>query len=248
VCGRATLSTPPEELREAFGLTETPELFEARYNIAPTQPIAVVRQHPQRLERKIHFLRWGLVPYWANDPKIGAKMINARVESISSKQVFRDAFARRRCLIAVDGFYEWQARAKTKTKQPFFVHRRDGAPFALAGLWARWKSKDGEVLDTCTILTAPAVAPCDALHDRMPIIVAPKDYDRWLDPKLEERLPLLDIRLLHQMMRRGPIRVAIEERAADAAVQHAREREVMRLGRPLRHDLVPAVRDKAPDA
>jgi len=188
MCGRATLSAPPDDLRETFGLSETPDVGPARYNIAPTQPIPIVRQHPQSGARRIHMVRWGLVPWWADDPKGGARMINARVEHIEQKRAFREAFAKYRCLVAVDGFYEWQARGKAK--QPFLVRRPDGKPFALAGLWARWRSKDGEVLDTCTILTQPAAPPCDALHDRMPILVPPNLYDLWLDPNVHERAKL----------------------------------------------------------
>src|SRR4051794_13967890 len=132
MCGRATLSAPPEDLRELFGLDETPELA-PRYNMAPTQPIPIVRERRSeddaRGERRIHLVRWGLVPPNAPDLKAGARMINARVESLPTRGIFRDALMRRRCLVAVDGYYEW--RADGKTKRPFLVRRPDGAPFAL---------------------------------------------------------------------------------------------------------------------
>ncbi len=200
MCGRATLSTPPEDLRELFGLDETPELT-ARYNIAPTQPIAVVRQRPPtaaeiaearaRGERRIHLVRWGMIPAFAKDPKIGARMINARVESLTARPPFRDALEKRRCLVAVDGFYEWQSDGTTK--RPFLVHRRDGAPFALAGLWDRWRAPSGDVIDSCTVITAPSAPPLQAIHDRMPIVMPPARWDEWLDPSVRDPERLLGL-------------------------------------------------------
>jgi putative SOS response-associated peptidase YedK len=194
MCGRATLSTTPEELREAFGLTETPALA-PRYNIAPSQPIAVIRATHSALNqgartRRVELLRWGLVPSWAKDMKLGGKMnkmINARVESLKTRGACREALRARRALVLVDGFYEWQKRGAAR--QPFLVHRKDHAPFALAGLWDRWTSPSGEAIESCAIVTCPARPPCDALHDRMPLVVLPSAWDTWLDASIvDERL------------------------------------------------------------
>jgi putative SOS response-associated peptidase YedK len=186
MCGRATLSTPPEELRELFGLGDTPEIA-PRFNIAPTQPIPIVRERKSldeggaRGERRLHLVRWGLVPGGARDLKVGARMINARVESLTVRAIFRDALVRRRCLVAVDGFYEW--RADGRVKRPFVVRRPDGGPFALAGLWDRWRSAQGDVVDTFAVITTASLPPVDALHDRMPVVLAPERWDEWLDPR-----------------------------------------------------------------
>ena len=191
MCGRATLSTSPDELRQVFGLGETPTLT-ARYNIAPSQPIAVIRASaaPAAGARRVELLRWGLVPSWAKDAKIGAKMINARVESLTTRPAFRDALEHRRALVLVDGFYEWEKRGRAR--QPFFVHRADGRPFALAGLWDRWTSPRGgdgvgvarEVIESCAVVTCPAAPPCDRLHDRMPLVVPPPLWSLWLDASI----------------------------------------------------------------
>jgi len=211
MCGRAKLSSPPDDLRELFGLDQTPEL-EPRYNMAPTQPIPIVRERrppddaPGRGERRIHLVRWGLVPPNAPDLKAGARMINARVESLLSRGIFRDSLVRRRCLVAVDGYYEWLAegprsdrrsadpsRSDRKTaKRPFLVRMPDGKPFALAGLWDRWRGgAAGGAVDTCTIITTDSVPPVDAIHDRMPIVLPHEAWDEWLDPKVRDTTRLL---------------------------------------------------------
>ena len=184
MCGRATLSTSPEELRDVFGLAETPTLT-PRYNIAPSQPIAVVRACAG--PRRVELLRWGLVPSWARDLKTGSQrrqMINARVESLTERPAFREALARRRALVLVDGFYEWERRGRVR--QPFFIQRRDTRPFALAGLWDRWVSPSGEAIESCAIVTRPATPPCDALHDRMPLVLPRASWDVWLDALVTE--------------------------------------------------------------
>src|SRR5215472_9933854 len=174
MCGRATLTASGDDLREAFDLAETPS-FPARFNIAPTQPIAVIRS-PRRLE----WLRWGLVPPWARDVREGNRFINARVETAPTLPVYRDAFASQRCLVVVDGFYEW--RGKGPGRRPFHLRRPDKKPFALAGLWARWVSRDGEVVESCTVLTTDAKGVVADLHDRMPVVLEPGFYGAWLDP------------------------------------------------------------------
>ena len=181
MCGRATLSTPPEDLRELFGLDELPEL-PPRFNIAPTQPIAVIRE-PHRLE----LLRWGLV--LPGGHRHGAQGINARVETVARAPAYRDSFRKRRCLVIVDGFFEWQKREKVK--QPFLIRREDGKPIALAGIWERSTTKDGEVVDACAIITGEAKGAVVALHDRMPLIVPATGYARWLDPTGKDLADLL---------------------------------------------------------
>jgi putative SOS response-associated peptidase YedK len=176
MCGRYALRTPPKSLGKAFGVEEVPD-YEARFNIAPTQTIAGVRQTPDGREMK--FLKWGLVPSWAKDASMGARLINARSETVTEKPSFREAFKRRRCLIPADGFYEW-VRAGGK-KQPYFFRLRDEQPFGFAGLWGRWESGDGAIIESCTILTTEANDVLKPVHDRMPVIIHPEDYELWLD-------------------------------------------------------------------
>jgi putative SOS response-associated peptidase YedK len=168
VCGRTTLSTPPEDLRELFGLDELPDM-PPRFNVAPSQPIAAIRQ-PHKLE----LLRWGLL---LPDAK-GRSGINARVETVARAPAYRDSFRRRRCLVIVDGFYEWQRREKVR--QPFAIRRADGKPFALAGIWSEATTADGEIIECCAIITGEATGVVTPLHDRMPLIVPQSGYDRWL--------------------------------------------------------------------
>lgn len=182
MCGRYTLSQTTEAIASAFQLNEVPKL-EPRYNIAPTQLVPVIRQSEQH-QRQLQILRWGLIPAWAKDASMGARLINARAESVNEKPSFRSAFRQRRCLVIADGFYEWQ-RQDSK-KQPFFIHLPDGKPFAFAGLWERWQSPEGETIESCTIITTEANELLRSIHDRMPVILAPKDYDVWLDPTLQE--------------------------------------------------------------
>ncbi len=192
MCGRYTLHAPPEELARIFRLPldEVHRVFDfgPRYNIAPTDDIAAVRVRRGGESREPAVLRWGLVPYWTRDPGIGARMINARGESVAGKPAFRDAFRERRCLVVADGFYEWQKL--TGRKQPYYLRMRDGEPFAFAGLWDRWEGQGQgqgqgqrqEPIESCTIITTEPNELARALHDRMPVILRPEDYDRWLDP------------------------------------------------------------------
>jgi putative SOS response-associated peptidase YedK len=178
MCGRFTLFSDGAELARLFGcgfeLPLTP-----RYNIAPSQPVPVVRlAGDQPHTREVALLRWGLVPSWASDPKIAFSCINARSETAASKPAFRAGFRHRRCLIPADGFYEW--RKKGKARQPFLFRRRDGQPFAFAGLWDRWAKGDGR--ETCTILTTMANELVRPLHERMPVILPLAFYDDWLKP------------------------------------------------------------------
>lgn len=191
MCGRFTLRTPTPVLIEQFRLDEAIDRG-PRYNIAPSQDIAVVRQAADGT-RVMNALWWGLAPSWAKDPGIGNRMINARSETAAEKPSFRAAFKRRRRLIPADGFYEW-VKGAGKQKQPYLIEMADAAPFALAGLWEHWprgaQSGDPERIETCTILTTEAAGRMAEIHDRMPVILSPNDYDPWLDAKVEEAGPL----------------------------------------------------------
>ncbi len=178
MCGRFTLRATPAQLVEFFKLLREPD-WSPRYNIAPTQPVAVIRQTTQG--RELSRMNWGLIPAWSRDPKLGGRLINARAETVASKPSFRDAFRRRRCLIPADGFYEWKD-AGGKTKQPYYISLPDGRPFAFAGLWEHWERPEAAI-DSCTIITTVANDLLRPLHERMPVILHPNDYDRWLDPQ-----------------------------------------------------------------
>jgi putative SOS response-associated peptidase YedK len=178
MCGRFTLRSSPQAVAEAFALPDVPELF-PRFNIAPGEPVAVVRQPAVSKSRELAFLRWSLIPAWADDPSIGERLANARSETAATKPSFRRAFRSRRCLVVADGFYEWQK--VNGRKQPYFVGLQSDRPFGLAGLWERWE-KGSELVESCTILTTEANELMHPIHDRMPVILGPKDFDRWLDP------------------------------------------------------------------
>ena len=177
MCGRYELHSNPAAIALAFGLKSPPAL-KPSYNIAPMQPVPIVRQNSQG-DRVLSEMRWGLVPRWAKDPSIGARLINARGEGIAEKPAFKMAFERRRCLLPADGFYEW--KVVRGGKQPYLVTRKDGAPLGMAGLYERWLAPDGDVVDTCTVITTGANDLLRGVHDRMPVIIAPEDYARWLD-------------------------------------------------------------------
>ncbi|MCL4830214.1 MAG: SOS response-associated peptidase [Caldilinea sp.] len=178
MCGRFALYVTLEELADYFGLSEPPTQLAPRYNIAPTQPVGLVRVNVQSQEREWALALWGLIPSWSKDPTIGARMINARAETVDEKPAFRAAFKRRRCIIPASGFYEW--KKVNGGKRPYFITAADGEPLGLAGLWESWNGPNGEALESCTILTTDANETVVALHDRMPVILAPEDYDEWL--------------------------------------------------------------------
>jgi putative SOS response-associated peptidase YedK len=193
MCGRFVAATDPEGISRFMVVDErkAPELA-PNYNVAPTQQVHAVAEHGGK--RHLVAFRWGLVPSWAKDAKIGNKLINARSETVASKPAFRTSVRKRRCLIPADGFYEWQRTDGGKV--PHFIHRADGAPFALAGLWSMWRDPadpDAEPLRTCTVLTTEANTMMRKLHDRMPVILEPDDWDRWLDRDVDDAEAVSDL-------------------------------------------------------
>ena len=183
MCGRFTLTSPDQDLAVQFNLPAIPSL-EPRYNIAPTQLVAAVRETRDGAGRELAMLRWGLIPFWAKDPAIGSRMINARSETAAEKPAFRAAFRRRRCLVLADGFYEWQKQ--NGSKQPYYIRLREGKTFAIAGLWEHWEGPDGDIIQSCTLLTTPPNELLRPLHDRMPVILHPDRYDLWLDRSVDQ--------------------------------------------------------------
>ena len=182
MCGRFAQKSDPKRLAKKFGVAEAPAA-EARYNVAPTQEVLCVREGGDG--REMTFFQWGLVPSWAKDPGMGARLINARSETVAEKPAFREAFKRRRCIVPADGFYEWQ-RAGGR-KQPYFFRMSDGEPFGFAGLWDRWEGEGGRVINSCTILTTEVNEVVRSVHDRMPVILHPEDYDLWLGDDVRQR-------------------------------------------------------------
>jgi putative SOS response-associated peptidase YedK len=186
-----------------------------RYNIAPTQSIPVIRQHPKEPVRHLSLIRWGLIPSWAKDSSVAAKMINARSETAATKPAFRDALKSRRCLIPADGFYEWQ---KTRTaKQPYCFEVADGKLFAFAGIWDRWRDLNSNIVESCSILTTIPNAVTSAVHDRMPVILDPESYDIWLDPGMRDVTTASELLKPYdaQLMRCYPVSTRINHVAND---------------------------------
>lgn len=184
MCGRYALHADRPKLISAFELSECPEVT-PRYNIAPMQPALVVRQRSTG-ERVAHFLRWGLVPSWAKDASVAARLINARCETLAEKPSFRSAYKRRRCIVPASGFYEW--KVEDGGKQPYYIHPAGAELFGFAGLWERWAPPEGEPLDTFTIITTEANSAMAPIHERMPAILAPGDFGLWLSGETEPDL------------------------------------------------------------
>ena len=178
MCGRFTLTVNPADLQETFENYTFPQQFAPRFNIAPTQPVLAI---PNDERNEADFFLWGLIPMWAKDPGIGNKLINARAETLAEKPSFRGSLKYKRCLVFADGFYEWKSGA-AKTKTPYFIHMNDRKPFAFAGLWDSWNSPDGSQVKTCTIITTEPNDLMALIHNRMPVILHPRDYAKWLDP------------------------------------------------------------------
>lgn len=192
MCGRFTQQRPTAELAALFDAEPLIDDPGGHFNLAPTQEAAVVVEHDQR--RAITAYRWGLIPSWAKDPKLASRLFNARAETVATSGAFRDSFRKRRCIVPADGFYEW--RRDATSRQPFLIHRVDGAPLALAGLWSAWRDPVTEQFRrTFTILTTTPNELIATLHDRMPVILEPRDWDLWLDPTLT------DVGELHGLLR-----------------------------------------------
>jgi putative SOS response-associated peptidase YedK len=224
MCGRYSLTKEPLAVLDELGRDGVPLATEAgsaaafapRYNIAPTQPVPVVRVRRPGEPPALVELRWGLVPWWAKDLSIGGRLINARAEKAAESSAFRDGFARRRCLVLADGFYEW--RRAGRQKLPHYLRLRSGRAFAFAGLWARWRdpgNRAAEPIESCTILTGAPNELVAPLHDRMPIILPPQSYRPWLDPTLADRAALEAI-----VLRPFPA-AEMESWAVSAYVNHA---------------------------
>lgn len=186
MCGRFVSSSPPDEIARYFDAALVTEgLLEPSYNVAPTNQVFVVYESGG--VRQLDEMRWGLVPSWAKDTKIGNRLINARGETVATKNSFRSAFKKHRCIIPADGYYEWKVVPGQKAKQPFYIHRPDGEPYAFAGLWETWRPKgdevasDAEPLHSCTVITTDANDRMTELHDRMPVMLPPSQWSTWLD-------------------------------------------------------------------
>lgn len=180
MCGRFTLTLDSKQIQDAYPwLNNVPNGIHPRYNIAPTQPIAVV---PNDGNQRLDYYVWGLIPSWAKDPSIGNRMINARAETLAEKPSFRSAFRRRRCLILADGFYEWKSADGRKSKMPMFIHLKENKPFAFAGLWEVWNSPDGSQIYSATIITTQPNSLVESIHNRMPVILPEAAYEHWLFP------------------------------------------------------------------
>jgi len=192
MCGRYRLSRRKQIVEEYFDSAGEDD-WAPRYNVAPTQPVPIIRQHPTEPRRELSLVRWGLIPSWAKDASGAARMINARSETAATTSVFRDALTNRRCLIPADGFYEWKKSGKLK--QPYCFEVNDGKVFAFAGLWDRWKDPSGQWIKTCSILTTTPNAVTSAVHGRMSVILHPDCYDLWLDPGLH------DVRVVSEMLK-----------------------------------------------
>jgi putative SOS response-associated peptidase YedK len=215
MCGRYRLSRRKQVVEERFDAESGDEDWGPRYNIAPTQPVPVIRQNPKEPRRELSLVRWGLIPSWMKDASAAARMINARSETAASLPAFRDALKSRRCLIPADGFYEWQKNGKSK--QPYCFEVNEGELFAFAGLWDRWRDPGGMTLETCSILTTSSNAVTSAVHDRMPVILDPDSYDLWLDPGMRDVAAASDLLKPYpaRLMRCYPVSPRINHAAND---------------------------------
>lgn len=180
MCGRFALYTDPIALAKRFQAENAPD-WQASYNVAPSLAIPIVRN--KHNTRRFASARWGLIPSWAKDIKIGYSTINARAETVAEKPSFRSAFKHRRCLVVCDGYFEWQEIEGQKTKQPWYISLSDRQPMALAGLWEHWQGQDGSEIESCTIIVISGNALMQPIHDRMPVILPETDWEKWLDCK-----------------------------------------------------------------
>jgi len=217
MCGRYRVSRRKQIIEEHFDSASGEGDWGPRYNVAPTQPVPIIRQHPKEPRRGLSLVRWDLIPSWAKDASGAAGMINARSETAAAKPAFRDAMKLRRCLIPADGFYEWMRAGKTK--QPYCFEVNEGELFAFAGLWERWKDPNGNWIKSCTILTTMPNAVTAAIHDRMPVILDPDVYDIWLDPGFRDVTAVSEMLKPYdgRVMRSFPVSTRINQTANDDA-------------------------------
>jgi putative SOS response-associated peptidase YedK len=188
MCGRVIQTSNPEAIRKLFDAIAPAPNAPPRYNGAPSHELMVLRRNPETGERTLQLLRWGLIPYWNKDQKGGSKPINARAETVASLPMFKAAYAKRRCLLPIDGYFEWRAIKGSKTKQPYALAMKDRSPFAVAGIWEYWTRPDtGEAVRTFAVITCEANELVNQIHDRMPVIIGSTDYDRWLGPETDAR-------------------------------------------------------------
>jgi putative SOS response-associated peptidase YedK len=215
MCGRYRLSRRKQLVEEYFDTESDEPEWTPRYNIAPSQPVPVVRQNPKEPRRELSLMRWGLIPSWAKDASVAARMINARSETAGTKPAFRDPLTNRRCLIPADGFYEWVRTGKVK--QPYCFEVNDGELFAFAGIWDHWRDPNSNIVETCSILTTSPNAVTSVVHDRMPVILDPDSYDIWLDPGMRDVTTVSELLKPYdaQLMRCYPISTRINHVAND---------------------------------
>ena len=216
MCGRYVFDDDGKLVAIIYGVPKSREIdIKRRYNIAPTTKVPVIRQDEEG--RRIDLLRWGLIPFWAKDTKIGYSLINARGESVADKPSFREAFKKRRCLIPASGFYEWQSIPGAKVKQPYYITLQSGEPMTFAGLWESWKNPEGEIVQSCTIVTTEANEMMAKLHDRMPVILDKKGWDTWLDTTADKETLLA---LIHPYpadeMRAWPVSTRVNKPADES--------------------------------
>ena len=224
MCNRYRLTHSKQYLSERFEAEASDEELEdrPRYNIAPTQQVVIVRKEHGEKMRQLTTMRWGLIPSWAKDASIGARTLNARSETVTTTPAFRESIRRKRCLIPADGFYEWQKMGSVK--QPYCFEVGEGDVFALAGLWDEWTSPDGEIIESCTILTTEPNTLVSDLHNRMPVIVPPEKYEVWLDPDVTDFAEIRDILQSYEptLMRRYPVSTKLNNSKHDDAESAAR--------------------------
>jgi putative SOS response-associated peptidase YedK len=179
MCGRFVSASPPDDIARYFDAASPDQALDESYNVAPTNDVYAVFETGG--VRRLDIFHWGFVPHWAKDPSVGNRMINARAETLATKNAYKPALRKRRCIIPADGFYEWKKIPGQKTKQPFFAQRDDGAPMAFAGLWSIWRDQSGDELHSCTIVTTSANEEMADIHDRMPVVLGRDAWEAWLD-------------------------------------------------------------------
>jgi putative SOS response-associated peptidase YedK len=235
MCGRIIQSSGPLRLAIVDGLDVTDSYMDnirPRYNAAPSQELLVIRENHKTGERSLDLIKWGLIPHWCEDPKGGRKPINAKAESVSRLPMFGDAYAQRRCIVPVDGFFEWRAIKGARAKQPYAIAMKDGSPFGLAGLWENWRDpKTGEWERTFAIITVPSNELVAQIHDRMPAILEPSSYDRWLGLEADPRDLLISY--LSEPMTMWPISTRVNKPENDDPTLLDRAKEPVDWQAPL---------------